>query len=340
MNIILAIALLGVLIMLHEAGHFWAARLCGIEVEEFSVGMGPLLLSGLGKKGTRFSLRLLPIGGFCRFYGEDEDSADPRAFNLQPVWKRIVTVVSGPLANFLVAFAAIVLYLSVLGMPALAPEAALVEENAARYGLRQGDRILAVNGVESDDPQVISREIAASQGEPVEMTVRREEQTLQITIRPFYDEAAGRWRVGFSFGQTCMWLPFLQSFPVSVRYNAESVAMIARTLRDLFTRGQGIDEVTGPVGTVYAIQEVTRENGTDIYLELAALISVNLGVMNLLPIPGLDGSRLLFLLYEGIRRKPVRRELEGAIHMAGFVLLMGLMVLLTYKDILRIFIQG
>ena len=125
----------------------------------------------------------------------------------------------------------------------------------------------------------------------------------------------------------------------NVQYNIESVRLIVQTLKNLFFKGEGVSDVTGVVGTVYVIQEVTQTGGIDVYLELLALISVNLGVMNLLPIPGLDGSRLLFLLVEGVRRKPINREIEGAIHGAGFILLMGLMVLLTYKDIMQIFVR-
>src|SRR5699024_11208429 len=134
--------------------------------------------------------------------------------------------------------------------------------------------------------------------------------------------------------------PLLQSIPFSVSYNVESVRLIASTLKNLVFKGEGVNEVTGPVGTVYVIQEVTQTGGLDVYLELIALISVNLGVVNLLPIPGLDGSRLLFLLVEAIRRRPVKRELEGAIHAAGFILLMGLMIVLTYKDIMSFFVAG
>ena len=137
-----------------------------------------------------------------------------------------------------------------------------------------------------------------------------------------------------------MRVSLLQSFPFSVSYNLESATLIVDTLRKLVTTGEGANEVTGPVGTVYVIQEATQQGGVDIFLEMAAMISVNLGVMNLLPIPGLDGSRLLFLLVEGIRRKPVNREIEGRIHFAGFMLLMGLMVVLVYKDVLTIVTGG
>ena len=340
MYVVLALLLLGVLIIAHEAGHFWAARACGIGVQEFSMGMGPLIAKWKSRKGTQFSVRLLPIGGFCQFYGEDEDEPDPRAFNNQAVWKRAVTVASGPLMNFLVAFLVIVLFMSVIGINTIVPKIAQVEENAQAAGLQVGDTIVSVNGAEMTNYQQISQAIAASEGNDVTLGVKRGKEELSLTLTPFYDEEAGRYRVGFSFGQERVRTSVLTSIPFSVQYNVESVKLILSTLKDLVFKGQGVDDVTGPVGTVYVIQEVTQQGGLDVYLELIALISVNLGVMNLLPIPGLDGSRLLFLLIEAVRRKPVKREWEGAIHAAGFILLMGLMVLLTYKDIMRFFVKG
>jgi len=337
--VFLALLLLGVLIMAHEAGHFFAARACGIEVQEFAMGMGPLLLKKRSRKGTLFSLRLLPIGGFCQFYGEDEDVNDPRAFNNQAVWKRIATVVSGPLMNFIVAFVVVVIYLSALGVTSVVPKVGELEENAAKAGLAVGDVLLYVNDVDIIDVNTVLAEISGSEGEDVTLRVERGGQEMDIVLTPFYDEEVSRYRVGFSFAQERVRISMLESIPFSVQYNIESVRLIAKTLKDLFFKGEGVEGVTGPVGTVYVIQEVTQSGGIDVYLELLALISVNLGVMNLLPIPGLDGSRLLFLMVEGVRRKPVKRELEGAIHGAGFILLMGLMLLLTYKDIVQIFVK-
>lgn len=339
MYVILALLLLGVLIMAHEAGHFFAARACGIEVQEFAMGMGPLLLQKRSKKGTQFSLRLLPIGGYCQFYGEDEEINDPRSFNNQAVWKRLVTVVSGPMMNFIVAMLVVVIYLSALGITAVVPKVGEVEAHAAKAGLAVGDTLLSVNGVAVENTDTVLAEIAGSAGESVSLHIERDGQEMDIAIEPFYDEELGRYRVGFTFAQERVRASILESIPFSVRYNIESVRLIVETLKGLFFKGEGVSDVTGPVGTVYVIQEVTRSGGIDVYLELLALISVNLGVMNLLPIPGLDGSRLLFLLVEGVRGKPIRRELEGAIHAGGFVLLMTLMLMLTYKDIVQIFIR-
>ena len=225
-------------------------------------------------------------------------------------------------------------------MSVVVPKVAKLEENAQVAGLEIGDEILAVDGMETADSNAVAQAIADSNGDAVTLTVRRDGQTLDLTITPFYDEDDGRYRVGFSFGRENMRLPIWSSIPFSVHYNIESVKTILDALKNMVFRGKGVDDMTGPVGTIYVIQEVTRQGGFEVYLEMLALISVNLGVMNLLPIPGLDGSRLLFLLVEAIRRKPVKRELEGAIHLAGFALLMGLMVLLTYKDIIRFFVKG
>jgi len=332
--------MLSALIMVHEAGHFFAARACGIEVQEFAMGMGPALISRTSRRGTKFSLRLFPIGGFCQFYGEDEDTRDGKGFNDYPVWKRMLTVVSGPAMNFLLAIVIIVVYLSVWGLPAVVPRVAELEANAQAAGLMVGDELLRINGVEIEDTTTVTRVISESDGADVTLSVLRDNAEMDIVITPFYDEEAGRYRVGFTFAQDRVRISLLKSLPFSVSYNLESATMILDTLRDLLTTGKGADEVTGPVGTVYVIQEVTQQGGMDIFLEMAAMISVNLGIMNLLPIPGLDGSRLLFLLVEGVRRKPVKRELEGAIHFAGFILLMGLMVVLVYKDVLTIVTGG
>ncbi|MBQ7486421.1 MAG: site-2 protease family protein [Clostridia bacterium] len=335
MYIILALLLLDVLVIVHEGGHFWAARLCGIEVVEYAIGMGPLILQRTTKRNTKISLRLFPVGGYCMFVDE-ETGKDPRAFNNQALWKRAVTIFAGPLMNFIAAFFAIVIYLSVIGLNGAVSRVAITEPNAAEAGLLAGDTIIEVNGTAVASPVDISAAISACEGQTVTLTVERGQETKEIAISPFYDEAAGRWRVGFTFDQERQRVSLLYSLPFSVRYNAESATLIVKTLKALITRGQGVDEVTGPVGTVYAISEITRDGGIDIIFDLLAIISVNLGIMNLLPIPGLDGSRLLFLLVEAVRRKPISTEIEGRITMAGYALLIGLMLILTYKDILQI----
>ena len=230
MYVILALLLLGVLILAHEAGHYLAARACGIEVQEFAMGMGPLLCKWKNKHGTRFSIRLLPIGGFCQFYGEDEDVSDPRAFNNQSVYKRLATVVSGPMMNFVVAFVVVVLYLSALGILTTVPRVAQVEEHAAKAGLMAGDTLLYVNDIKAESSSAVLSEIMKSAGETVTLRVERSGKEVEIPIAPFYDEEVSRYRVGFTFAQERQRVSLAQSIPFSVRYNAESVQLIGMTL--------------------------------------------------------------------------------------------------------------
>ena len=246
MYVVLALLLLGVLIIAHEGGHFWAARACGIGVQEFSMGMGPLIAKWQSKKGTQFSVRLLPIGGYCQFYGEDEEKNDPRAFNNQPVWKRAITVFSGPLMNFVIAFLAIALFMSAIGVNTVVTKVAQVEETAQAAGLQIGDEITAVNGETVATSDAIAKAISASGGEAVTLTVKRDGRTLDLTLTPFYDAQAGRYRGGFSFGQERVRVSVFESIPFSLQYNVGSVRLIMSTLKNLVFKGQGVVDVTGP----------------------------------------------------------------------------------------------
>lgn len=336
--ILLALVMLGVLVTLHEFGHFIASRLTGIEVMEFSAGMGPLLWQKRSKKGTLFSLRAIPVGGYCRYY--DEGDGEPEfEFAKKPVWKRAVATVCGPLMNFLAAFLIVVIFLSAIGQQMVANEVGRVEENmpAQEAGVREGDIIVAVGDTRTQNTNEISALIAENGYHPVSITVVRDGEEMTFTMEPKYDAEVSRYRVGVEYKITRYRVPLRDSIPAAYHWNVGVVKSVYEALVGLFTRGEGADELSGPVGTVYVIQEATREGGLDTYLLLAAMISVNLGFMNLLPIPGLDGSRLIFLLVEAIRRKPVSRKIEGAVYMAGFAFLMGLMLLLTFQDVTRIF---
>ena len=336
MYIFLALLLLSFLVVVHEGGHFMAARICGIEVEEFSVGMGTALFQKAGSKGTVFSLRLFPIGGFCAFYDENEDGDDPRGFRRQAVWKRFVTVIAGPLMNFIAAVLVIIIYLNCIGLQTSVPRVGMIEEIAASQGLSVGDEIVSINGNKMENASQISNAIMESNGETVKMSIKRGEQRVELQLQPFYDEEYGRYRLGFTFDQERHRLSLMTSVTTSFSYNLDNGTLILKTLRDLIIHGEGINEVTGPVGTIYVISEVTKQAGFDIFFELLAIISVNLGIMNLLPIPGLDGSRLLFLLVEGMRKKPIDAQIESRIYLTGFILLIGIMIIMTYKDIFSI----
>lgn len=339
MYVILALVMLSALIVAHELGHFLAARACGIPVREFSVGMGPLLLSRRDKKGTQFSLRALPVGGYCMF-NEGDRAQEGRPFAAEPLARRLLTIASGPLMNFAAAFFVVVLFVSGLGLQTVVPEIAEVEEHAREAGLLPGDVLLEAGGKPVSVTDDVVAAISAAGGQAVELVVERGGERVALNVVPFYDEELGRYRAGFSFAVKRVRVGLLESLPFSARYCVSSVRAIIDALGGLFSRGEGVEDVTGIVGTVYVIQSATRAGGIDMFLELLAMISVNLGVMNLLPIPGLDGSKLLFLLAEAVRGKPLSEKLEGTLTMAGFALLFTLMIVLTYKDLTQILTGG
>lgn len=347
--VLLAILLLGILIMVHEAGHFAAARLCGIAVKEFSLGFGPAIWQKTSKKtGTAFSLRPIPLGGYCMFYGDTDDDPqgvkkdDPRNYNNAPVWKRMISVIAGPLMNMALAFVVAVGLMAGYGVVATSPLIAQVESGmpAEAAGLRAGDVFVSVNRQNVADKPVedVSNAIGgADQSSPAEITVLRDGEEKTFTITPVYDGALDRYRVGITIQQGYEKLAAGGVIPAAWNVCREASVAIVQALGKLFTTGEGLDQTAGPVGVVQMVAEQTRQGGLEIYLYLTVIISINLGLMNLVPIPGLDGSRLVFMLIEAVRRKPVSQRIESTIHLFGFVFLFGFMLFFTFKDVLRIF---
>jgi regulator of sigma E protease len=342
--ILLAIVLLGILITVHEFGHFIAARLTGIAVKEFSVGLGPKLWQRKSKKHeTLFSLRPIPMGGYCMFYGDETDQQnadDPRAFDKAKVWKRILTVFSGPLMNFVLAFVLAIVLTAGYGYTLAQPSVSEVEASmpAAQAGLQTGDVLTAVNGqsIAVGDAGALTTAIdSLGQGESLTLTVQRGEETLHITLTPVWDEAAQRNRIGISV-QAYGPLSFGQIVPSAWNSCVTASTAILDSLGKLVTTGEGLEETSGPVGVVQVVAQATQQGGLEIFLDLAVIISINLALVNLLPIPGLDGSRLVFMLIEVVRRKPVNRKIEATVHLVGYALLLGLMVFFTFKDVSRI----
>lgn len=429
MKILIAVIIFSAIILFHEFGHFLFAKLNGIGVTEFSLGMGPRLFS-FQKGETRYSLKLLPIGGSCAMVGEDTDEEDlPGSFNAASVGGRISVVAAGPVFNFILAFVLAVIIVGFVGYdPA---EVVEVESGSpvAEAGLEKGDVITEYDGYHVDlakDLYVYMYLNDLKEGDTVTMTVKRDGETRTITYTP---DVLVRYLLGFNrsdassmtveslidgmplqeaglqAGDTITAIngteiadgeeydAYLEEHPLSnepveitydrdgldytatitpreyrtpqlgfsynlgytktsglqvLKYGALEIKYMVRTtllsLKELVTGQLGFQNLSGPVGVVDAIgttyEQSKREGALMLWinmLNMAVLLSASLGVMNLLPLPALDGGRLVFLIIEAIRRKPVNREIEGRIHFAGLMLLMALMVVVMYNDILKIF---
>ena len=353
-SILIFFLIFGLLVIVHEGGHFLIARSNNIRVKEFTIGLGPRIYHR--KKGeTEYSVRLLPFGGACIFDGmygmedEDEDGEaividkdDARAFPNAKVWSRIATVFAGPVFNFILAYliALIVVAFTPWDYPVIT---AFTEDSAAQdAGLREGDMIVKIDNTRiymASEARVISQ---FNDGEPYRMTVERDGERVEVTFDPRYSEEDDRYYMGIYFGETGR-ISGAQIIPYAgyaVRYYFTSTW---RALGLLIRGRLGADALSGPVGMVQMVDEtyeVTKAYGMPAVvlsmLELTLLLSVNLGVMNLLPVPALDGGRLLFLLLEVVRGKPVPPEKEGYVHLAGIITLALLMVFVLYNDIVRI----
>lgn len=338
----------------HEFGHFIAARMVGIEVMEFAIGFGPKLFGWKGKKGTDFSLRLIPMGGYCAFYGEDDASGktlnDPRSYSRQNVWKRMFTVLMGPMMNFVLAFVVVVAFYFIGGIAEVTgyePYIAEVAGTGPAYnaGIQNGDIITAVNGanvLDGTTDTLLNAIADYKQGDaPLKMVVRRGDSTFDTEMTPFWDEDLQRFRVGVTIAARALTATRSCSFgeAVSEGWNwcVYASGMIINALKNLVTTGEGLDQTSGPVGVVTMVSQEVQQYGFEAFINMLVVISINLGIMNLLPIPGLDGSRILFNIVEAVRRKPIPAEKEAMIHLAGYALLMGLMIFFTFKDIMRLF---
>lgn len=339
MKIVLAILIFGVLIFVHELGHFICARIFRVTVNEFSIGMGPKIVSRKSKKtGIAYSLRLFPIGGFVSMAGEDETSDDENALNRKPCWQRLIIMLAGSVMNILlgvIIMAVIVISSKVLGSTTVYSfrDGAL----SSNYGLQIGDKIQYVDGVRTHTSYDLAYQIMRRGIEPVGVTVTRDGEKVVLENVQFPTVTDS----GAAFGSIDFYVEAEEKNPLTVIKHAfyqskTSVVMIWESLLDLVTGRYGMDQVSGPVGTTNAIGEAAKE-GTYSLLYISSLIALNLGVINLLPIPALDGGRIVFVLIEMVRRKPVKPEYEGYVHFAGIVILMLFMVFITYQDIIKLF---
>lgn len=333
-QILITLLVLIVLVIIHEFGHFLAAKICGIRVLEFAIGMGPTLFKIQGKE-TKFAVRLLPIGGFCAMEGEDETSEDPRAFCNKPVWQRMIVVVAGALMNFILAF--VLTFALVISEPALASTtiAQFDDDAISSSQLQVGDKIVKIGNKTVNIYTDMSGSFARAYGKSslditvlrngeliqltdVEFPVEELNQTIKSIVPDFYVEAEQK-NVG-----TVLYHTFFRG----ISY----ITLTYETLFDVVSGAAPLTYISGPIGTSGAIASAAKTSFSTL-VALVALISINLGVVNLLPFPALDGGRFVFLVIELIIGRKINPKVETIVNLVGFIILMILVVLVAFKDI-------
>lgn len=331
---IVVILVFSALILIHEFGHFIVAKAVGIKVNEFSLGMGPRI-TGIKRGETEYNLRAIPIGGFIRPEGEDTESEDPRAFGNKPLWARFAVVAAGPIFNFILAFIIIVALFTYLGRPAIIVGNLTAGMPAASSGLQVGDVITKINNKNVFLPTELVNAVSSSKGVNISMTVIRNNKEFTYSIPTKYSPTEKRYMIGVlpvpeaaGFVKTS----YLENLKLSPSYLGSIMNEMVRELKALFTGKVSKDEVGGPVKIVEIISQVANTGALNV-LNLLALLSLNLGIVNLFPIPALDGGRLLFFIIEGVRGKPIEQKKEAIAHMIGFVFLISLIILITINDI-------
>ena len=357
-TLIIAIIILGLLIFVHEFGHFVTAKMSGMRVEEFSIGMGPHIYETT-KGDTLYSLRILPFGGYVRVTGEayteeaEEstsevlDPDDPRRYPNRPIWQRFIFCLAGSGMNYLTA---LVLFTAIICSMGIADNTAILDNEisvvspdgaAAKAGLVSGDKIIAVGDTPVSTWEEMSTALnKQANGNPLPVTVEHDGQTKTLTITPKYDEAHGGYLLGISKTWPRREVGLSEGISLGFQDTVDFSKSLLQAVGRLVTGKVSITDedegLTGPVGIVMIIDEFAQE-GFLYLVSLTAMLSLNLAIFNLLPIPGLDGSKILFLLIEAVRGRKVSPEKENLVNMIGFVFIMGLVLFVTYNDILRLF---
>jgi len=336
---LLIVLVFGVLIFIHEFGHFIAARLCGVSVKEFAVGMGPTIFSWKSKKyDTKYGLRLFPIGGFVSMVGEDEESEEENAFCNKKVWKRIVIVLAGPIMNLLLGFLLMTVIVFSQGNLASTTIAKFEEGAVSSQKLQVGDEIVKVDGTRVHTGNDMVYEIMNQGYEPIDIEVIRNGEKLLIEDVSFLTLEDS----GVTFGNYDF-IPYAEesTLPNLIKHayfrSVSTVKMVYDSLFGLLSGRFGMESVSGPVGVAEVVGDAAKM-GLLNFLYIVTVLSINLGVFNLIPFPALDGGRLLFLVIEGIRRKPINRNVESYINFVGIMILFAFMIFVTVKDIFKLFV--
>lgn len=343
MTLIYFILILGVIVLIHEFGHFVFAKRAGIYVYEFSIGMGPRIFKWTRKNDeTGYSIRLIPIGGFVQMAGEeiedDESVPKDKKFSVKTFGQKFMTVIAGIMNNFILA----IILLFVLALFNGAPQnKAIVGEISEDYpaytsGLQTGDQILKVNGKNAKTYDILALELQVNNGKEIEVEVNRDGETKTVTLKPKKVKQNGEevYKYGFVINdevETGFFASLKYAFTKTISLIHQMILIVAY----LITGQLSVNSLSGPVG-IFSVVDTAAASGFWSLLSLTAFLSINVGFINLLPIPAFDGGRLIFIIIEKIKGKPVDPKLENTIHAIGFFLLMALMLLITYNDILRL----
>lgn len=346
MSIVFAFLIFEIIIIIHEFGHFIAAKTNGVKVNEFAIGMGPAILKKqVGE--TLYAWRLFPIGGYCSMEGEDQSSEDSKAFCKKPVWRRIIIVIAGVVMNLILGFI-ILIVSTATGGDITSRTVSKFEENASSQstGLQVGDKIIEVNGMHIFTAMDMSYQFQNDKDGVFDMTVVRNGEKVELNDVSF---AASDGTTHIDFFVYPQKRTVGSVLSESGRMLITDARLIYISLIDIVKGKYSVSDLSGPVGIVDSIDtvidsETDKETGkidwsslSQTLMTLGAFITINVGVFNLLPLPALDGGRLIFLIFEGIRRKPVNPEHEGLVHTIGFAVLILFMIVVTVSDVIKLF---
>ena len=327
----------GILIFIHEFGHFFTARKCGVPIKEFAIGMGPTLFSWKSKKyDTKYALRAFPIGGFVSMVGEDEASDDVNAFCNKKVWQRMLITVAGPLMNLILGFILMLTVVLMQGSVATTQIKAFDEGALSSTHLQVGDVVVEVDGTRVKTGNELLYEIMNQGYEPIDLVVKRNGEKIELNdvVFPTFEEQGvifGDMDFSIVVQRQTFWGAISQTFTRSV----STVKMVVDSFVGLLSGRFGIDAMSGPIGVAEVVGEAAK-TGLLNFLYIVTVLTINLGVFNLIPFPALDGGRFLFLIIEGIRRKPINKNVEAYINFVGIMLLFGLMIFISFKDVLKL----
>jgi len=330
-TIIAAVFIFGILILAHELGHFAIAKFSGVAVEEFAIGMGPKIFS-TEKNNTLYSIRAFPIGGFVKMLGEEEEVEDEGSFQKQPLLNRIATIAAGPIMNFILAIILFSIIFFIIGTPTTVIKSVKTGFPAEQAGMMAGDEIIEINGNKIQSWNDVFTLIGSSEENEKEIKVNRNGKILIFNVGTLTDQETGNRIIGITPVNS---RNVGSAIIAGIKHTYMVVSMMLSYLVGLIRGKASTGDIIGPVGIIQMVSQAAK-TGIINLLSLAGILSLNLGIINLIPIPALDGSRIMFLLLEGIRGI----EKESFIHFIGFVLLLLLMIVVAYRDILRLNLFG